>query len=173
MKLLINSLQVLNGVLIIEPTKDSLKNLNKLQAEYKPDKPYECEIAPKKKKRSLNANAYAWVLITEIANVLRTDKEEVYFEMLKKYGQSQVVSVVKEGLEIFKRSVKYCEEWQEAELNGKTFVHVKVFTGSSEFDTREMAIFIDGIVSDCKDLGIETITPTELKRLKNSWGKVG
>lgn len=170
MKLYINSLQILNGLIIIEPTKDSLKNLNKLQTEYKPDKPYTVEILPKKKKRSLNANNFAWHLITEIANVLRSSKEEVYFQMLKRYGQSQVVSVVKEGVEILKRSVKYCEEWQESTLNGKEFIHIKIYTGSSEFTSKEMSIFIDGIVSEAKELEIETLTFDEIAKLKSTWG---
>lgn len=171
MKLSINSLSIQDNKLVIEPTNDTTHTMYKLIQEYKnSNKPYECEIQPKKQKRSLNANAYAWTLLTKIADLLRTSKEEEYLNALKKYGQSQVVSVVKEGVELLKRSVKYCEEWQESELNGKTFVHIKVFTGSSEFDTKEMAIFIDGIVSDCKDLGIETMTEKEINHLKELWG---
>ena len=29
-----------------------------------------------------------------------------------------------------------------------------------------MSVLIDGIVSECKDLGIETMTPEELARIK-------
>ena len=49
------------------------------------DKDKEYEIKEYKQKRSLNANAYAWKLITEIGNVVRKSKEEVYLQMLKKY----------------------------------------------------------------------------------------
>lgn len=52
------------------------------------------EIKEYKKKRSLNANNYFWELTTELANVLRTDKEEMYFRLLQRYGQSEMVSVV-------------------------------------------------------------------------------
>ena len=51
------------------------------------DKNKKFEIKPYHKKRSLNANAYAWMLIGKIADVVRNSKEEVYIEMLKKYGQ--------------------------------------------------------------------------------------
>ncbi len=127
------------------------------------------KIDKHREKRSLNANNYAWKLISEIANVCRTSKEEVYLEMLKRYGQSEIVSVLAHIP--IKEYVKYCEEAGESKLNGKLFKHYKVFKGSSEFDTREMSIFIDGIVSDAKELEIQTMTPNEIARLKSLWGE--
>ena len=47
-----------------------------------------------KEKRSLNANNYAWKLLTEIANIIRESKETVYLDMLKRYGQSEIISVL-------------------------------------------------------------------------------
>jgi hypothetical protein len=121
-----------------------------------------------KAKRSLNANNYAWKLITEIANVTRSSKEEVYLRMLKDYGQSDLVSVLAHiPVEHY---FKYYEEAGESTLNGKLFKHYRVYKGSSEFDTREMSIFIDGIVSEAKNLGIETMTPNEIAKMKDLWG---
>ena len=125
------------------------------------------EVKKWRKKRSLNSNNYAWQLITEIANILRSNKEEIYLYMLKRYGQSQMISVYAE-VDVSK-FLKYYEEAGESQLNGKLFKHYKVYTGSSEMDTREMSILIDGIVSEAKELGIETMTPSELKSLKESW----
>ena len=51
------------------------------------DKPYTAQIKEYRKKRSLDANAYCWKLIGDIADALRTSKEEVYRLMLKRYGQ--------------------------------------------------------------------------------------
>jgi hypothetical protein len=127
------------------------------------------KIDKHREKRSLNANNYAWKLLTEIANVCRTSKEEVYLEMLKRYGQSEIVSVLAHIP--LKEYVKYCEEAGESTLNGKLFKHYKVFKGSSEFDTREMSIFLDGIVSEAKEMGIPTETPAEIARLKAMWNE--
>lgn len=118
-------------------------------------------------KRSLNANNYAWKLITEIGNVLRASKEDVYLRMLKQYGQSEIVSV--RSHVPMADYVKYFEEVGESNLNGKDFKHYKIFKGSSEYDTREMSIFIDGIVAEAKELGIQTMTPAELANLKSLW----
>ncbi len=120
-----------------------------------------------REKRSLNANAYAWKLLTEIGNVLRISKENAYFKMLKEYGQSELISV-KAHIPITEY-VKYCEEAGESTLNGTLFKHYRVYKGSSDFDKREMAIFIDGIVQEAKDLDIDTRTPEEIAKLKSLW----
>ena len=120
-----------------------------------------------REKRSLNANAYAWKLLTEIGNVLRISKEDVYFKMLKQYGQSELISV-KAHIPITEY-VKYCEEAGESTLNGTLFKHYRVYKGSSDFDKREMAIFIDGIVQEAKEQGIDTRTPDEIAQLKSLW----
>ena len=125
------------------------------------------ELKEYHEKRSLNANNYAWKLITEIANILRISKEEVYLEMLKIYGQSQIVSVIAE-IDVSKY-FKYYTEAGESILKGKKFKHYKVYMGSSEMDTKQMSILIDGIVQEAKALDIETMTPAELSRLKEAW----
>lgn len=120
-------------------------------------------------KRSRNANNYAWKLITEIGNSTRQSKDDVYLIMLKRYGQSEMISVLADipvG-----RFLKYYEEAGESTLNGKLFKHYRVYTGSSEFDTKEMSIFIDGVVCEAKELNIPTETPEELARLKSLWGE--
>lgn len=125
------------------------------------------EVKPYRQKRSLNANAYAWVLINEMANRLRTSKDEVYQEMLKRYGQSKVISVLSE-IDI-SRFVKYYEEIGKGHVEGKEFTHYRCFIGSSEYDSREMAILIDGIVDEAKELGIDTLPTTAVERMKALW----
>ena len=129
------------------------------------------EAKPFRQKRSLNANAYAWKLITDIADVLRASKDEIYLQMLKRYGQSELISVLSH-IQIG-YYVKYYEQAGESTLNGKTFIHYRVYKGSSEFDTREMAILIDGIVSEVKELNIPTETPAEIERIKSLWDQRG
>ena len=125
------------------------------------------ELKNPKKKRSLNANNYAWKLITEIGNTLRKSKEEVYLQMLKDYGQSEIVSILSNISP--NGYFKYYEKIGTGIVNNKEFTHYKIFKGSSEFDTKEMSIFIDGIVQEAEQLGINTITPKELESLKGEW----
>lgn len=122
-----------------------------------------------RERRSLNANAYAWCLIGKIGNAIRQSKDDVYFQMLKRYGQSEMISVIAHIP--IGEYVKYCEEAGESTLNGKLFKHYRVYKGSSEFDTKEMSIFIDGIVSEAQALGIQTDTPDQIAKMKSLWGE--
>ena len=133
------------------------------------DKNKKFEVKEYHKKRSLNANAYAWALIGKIADVLRSSKDEIYLEMLKKYGQSEIVSVLSDinvtGY------FKYFEEIATVKLQGKNFTHYKVFKGTSEYNTAEMAVFIDGVISEADELGIDTLPPDEVEKIKSLWGE--
>lgn len=122
------------------------------------------EIKEYKEKRSLSQNAYCWKLITEIANKISKSKEEVYLEMLKSYGQSEVISMLS-TIEP-KGFFKYYEEIGTGIVNNKEFTHYKIFKGSSEYDSKEMSIFIDGVIQECTQLGIPTLTDEEIKSMR-------
>ena len=89
--------------------------------------------------------------------------------MLKRYGQSEIISALAHIP--ISGYVKYYEEAGESTLNGKLFKHYKVYKGSSEFDSREMSTFLDGVVSEAKGIGIQTETPDEIARLKSLWSE--
>ena len=127
------------------------------------------EVKQYRQHRSLNANAYAWKLIGEIADAVRAGKDEIYIRLLKRYGQSELISVLSHVP--IGNYVKYYEQAGESKLNGKMFTHYRVYKGSSEFDTREMSVFIDGVVSEAKGLGIQTETPNQLAEMKARWGE--
>lgn len=134
---------------------------------YNQDRDKKFEIKEYKEKRSLNANAYAWLLIGKIADIMRLSKEEIYLRMLKDYGQSEVISLLSDvNVEGY---FKYYEKFGESSLKGKKFSHYKIYKGTSEYDTKEMSIFIDGVVQEAESLGIETKTPEEIERLKRLW----
>lgn len=125
------------------------------------------EVKEHRQKRSLNANAYAWTLIGKIADDTRKSKEEVYLQMLKDYGQSEMISVLSHiDLTGY---FKYFEPVATTMLQGKEFTHYKIFKGSSEYNTKEMAVLIDGIISEAKELDIETLPPVEVERLNEMW----
>ena len=126
-----------------------------------------------KQKRSLDANAYAWVLMTKIANHpdISSSKEDVYEQMLQKYGtlyedeDGYITITVKKSVDMSKVD----GHWKFIKDNGK-FSSYLMIQGSSEYDTAEMSHFIDRIVEEAKELGIETATPDELERMKQEWG---
>lgn len=121
-------------------------------------------------KRSRDANSYSWVLMQKIAEDQHTDKWSVYLEMLGRYGVFTHI-IVKPG--VVDRVVS---EWRtvknlgEVTVSGQTGIQLQCYFGSSTYDTKEMSVFIEGIVSECHELGIETATPEELDRMKKEWG---
>lgn len=125
------------------------------------------DIKEHKEKRSLNANAYAWSLIGKIAEALQVPKDEIYIQMLVDYGQSILVPLpVGENPSGF---FKYYQFMQTSSINGKDADWYKVIKGSSEYDTKEMAVFIDGLIQEAEQLDIETLPPREIERLKEMW----
>lgn len=122
------------------------------------------EIKEKKSKRSLTANAYYWSLLNQLASVMRMDNQECHFLMLKRYGQYEVVSIRSDvNLHGY---FKYYDEIGQGKVNGKEFTHYKIYKGSSQMDSKEFSILLDGVRSECEEVGIPTLTPSEIAQLK-------
>jgi len=135
-------------------------------------KDYRIKLTKWTEKRSLSANAYAFVLCTKLAQAIGSSKDEVYEQMLQAYGTVDedfppITVIAGADMTITK------EHWLRIDtrkVGGKDFDCYLRIKGSSEMDKKEMAHFIDGIVFECKQLGIETLPPDELERLKEQWG---
>ena len=127
------------------------------------------EIKEHRQKRSLSANAYCWVLCTKIAEVLNSTKDEVYLEELKRYGQALIVPVGKDRKP--DGYFKYYQFEGRRKLNDRELDFYKVFKGSSEYDSKEMSVLINGIVEDAKELDIETLEDIKIKELIKEWGE--
>ena len=130
-----------------------------------PGKKYVAELKEYRKKRSLDANAYCWVLIGQLAAKLRITPLEVYREAIRAIGGNYYVTPIKN--DAVPRYRQICEEMGDSKLDGYT--NVISYYGSSEYDTRQMSRLIDLIVMECKEQGIETMTPRELALLKEGW----
>ena len=73
---------------------EQLKNENKLNVELK----------KYKKKRTLDSNAYCWVLLGTIQDVLRVPKEEIYRDLIRNIGSYEIVPVKDEAVEKFRQA---------------------------------------------------------------------
>lgn len=146
---------------------ENLNNVVKLK-----DNKSLCNIDIKKhrEKRSLNANAYCWVLIEKIAEKMKLSKEDIYKRMLADYGTIAVDSEGKKIIFSVKANVDVSKYFKYYKFLGDSkdgqYKHYYVIKGSSEYDSAEMAKFIDGIVKDCQMIGIETMTPEEIAKLE-------
>ena len=161
------------GCLIIRPEKQDLGKAMALVRKHK-DKLYNLEVKEYRKKRSLDANAYAWVLIHKLAEAMRLTPEEVYLQQVLNVGNNFTPMCVREqDVDRFKKS------WQSNGLGwpvmdlGYSQVpgcrNLMAYHGSSTYDTDQMSRLIDNLVQDCKALDIETLSPDKLALLKEEW----
>lgn len=122
------------------------------------DKDLDCEIKVHREKRSLTANAYAWQLMSKIGKAVSPPipNDDVYEIMLRRYAPVTLVSAPK--------GVNLADYAPHAEMysEGAETAEWRVYKGSSEYDSKEMRVFVDGIKSEAEALGIETLTPAEL-----------
>ena len=124
-----------------------------------------------REKRSLDANAYAWVLMQKIAEAIHTDKWSVYLMMLERYSPVFTHIIVRpEAVERVMGEWRTLKVLGPIQVNGSSGIQLQCYFGSSTFDSKEMASFIDGIVSECKEMGIETLPPDEIERMRREWG---
>jgi hypothetical protein len=132
------------------------------------------EIKKWRKKRSLDANAYAWVLIDKIAQATGVPKTEVYRQAIREIGGvSDIVAVPDNAVDKFREGwSKQGIGWQTEILDSKPgYKRIVVYYGSSTYDTQQMAALIDSLVQEAQALGIETLPPHEIARLNSLWGE--
>jgi len=124
------------------------------------------DIAIHRKNRSIKANAYAWALCTKIADKLNSSKDEIYLKLLQRYGQSFEVNVSEDvPEEKIAETMKYYEKI--GQRNGSRIY--RVYKGTSEYDSREMSVFIDGIISEAKEIGVPVLSEEEVENIKKEW----
>lgn len=138
------------------------------------DKELSVEIKPYRKRRSLDANSYCWVLCQKLAEKLNSTKEDIYKEAIRKAGQFDFIAVTESAAEQFlkawqSKGLGWYAEALESKIEGCK--KIMVYYGSSVYDSKEMAHLIDYIVSECKEQHVETLPPDELNRMMNEWGQ--
>ena len=134
------------------------------------NKAYDITIKEHKEKRSKNANDYSWVLQDKIAKALNVSVDELHRWLVLEYGVLETITIKEQAFESAKRMFDYYKVLGDGELNGNKYIHVRAGIGTHLYNTSEMAKFIDGVVQEAQNLGIDTKTPQELEELKSLWG---
>lgn len=143
------------------------------------------EIKRYRRKRSLDANAYYWVLCTKLAKALQVSNQEIHNRMLRLYGQPEIFEgkaafitipdteqaekKVNNAMDYHLQSTSQVREG----LDGVMYRTYKLLRGSHTYNTEEMARLIDGLIGECKDAGIpdaEIASPEEKRILKERYG---
>ncbi len=123
--------------------------------------------------RSLDANAYAWVLINKLAEATGLPPKTIYRESIRDIGGSaDVLCMLERSVDEFiSRWESKGLGWQAEKMPSKIegCVNVMAYAGSSTYDTRQMSQLIDALIGDCKEFGIETLPPDKISGLLETW----
>jgi len=178
MKIKVNNIRKVytenNETEIIITTKENI-NIDDLKLIIANKKELSVEIKAYRKKRSLDSNAYCWILCQKIAEVIHSTKELVYKKVIKDVGQFELMPIKNEAVERWQKVWEskgmgwFSEVLEDSKLEG--YKKIVSYYGSSCYDVREMCVLINEIVAQCKELGIETISSNELERMKSAWGR--
>ena len=150
-----------------------LEGVTSAQLEGLDDKDLRLTLKKWREKRSLAANAYMWVLVTKIAMELKSTPEEIYEQFIMDYSLPEqdengyVVITVRGDVDMSRIPGHW--KFYQASGDWKWKSYVKMM-GSSDFDTKMMSDFLDVVIDQAESLGIETATPDEIERMKQSWG---
>lgn len=128
------------------------------------------EIKKASNRRSNSQNAFAWELIDQIAAASHEKISDIYRRAIREIGGvSTTVGMKDEAIPVFR------EGWEKDHLGRQVEIipgstrpgwsNVKIFFGSSEFDSEQMSRLLDVLIQDAESLGIPTITGKEAERL--------
>lgn len=164
-----------NFNVILEVPKQEHGNIEVLNELLQQDCLKTAKIDKKRKRRSLDANAYCFVLCDKIAKAIGSTKEIVYKHFIKQSGKFSILPIrndaVEEWIGIWEsRGLGWqAEVMRDSKFEGYT--NVINYYGSSVYDTKEMSLLIDEIVTQAKELKIEVMSPGEIEQLKEQWGR--
>ena len=145
------------------------------------DKDLSVEFKKYSEKRSLDANAYYWVLVSKLAKTLEVSNNYIHNDMLRKYGQIELIDgkpmyLVLKATEEAETAVDEAETYHlkptaqvKAGKDGELYRTYMMLKGSHEYDTQAMSRLIKGLANECTSLGIEVLTPEELARMMEAY----
>lgn len=159
------------NVLIPAPIDEMLSKLD-------PNIEYIVEIKRKVKRRSLNANAYAWVLCDKIARELSKNgyisKNDVYKRVLIECGAFTYIPVKNAAIDRFIEIWHghglgwHAEDAGPAKTEGYTII--RAYHGSSVYTVDEMRRLIDALIDECNQLNIPIENNDYINSLIQEWG---
>ena len=165
------------GWLMVKPEREDLGKAMAIVRKHK-DKLYDLEVKEHRKKRSFDANAYCWVLINKLADVMRISPVEVYRQAIQDIsGNNEVLPIKEEAVEQFKQAWSHngigwiCRDMGRSKLPG--YRNLMVYYGSSVYNSKQMSDLIETLVQDCKALDIDVMTERERSILLDEWGARG
>lgn len=124
-----------------------------------------------RKKRSLDANAFLWKCLGDMAAALGMTAMDMYLDSLERYGKFIYIQTVESGYKEVQRV------WRHTKIVGdfigvnpitgekEKYLEVLCYFGSSTYDSKEFSVLLNGVIEDMAELGLERPTDEHLKAI--------
>lgn len=154
----------------------SFSTMDNIQEEYEKLKGTEKIVVGAKrfaKKRSLNANAYMWCLLKELAEAKGTTNVEEYKYYVKDYGIFRDVQIDSKSVETMiyswsMQGIAWIADVLDYSENAE-YKTLRLYYGTSVYNNKQMARILNAVVEDCKAGGITTKEDLEIERMVKEW----
>lgn len=144
-----------------------------LLKEYDSRRTYTAEIKRFRKRRSKNANDMCWAMCEQLADAIRSTKEEVYRDQIRKVGVYKDFHLPPDEAKTFRAAWEQLGTgWvtEQVDDDGPLLV-IRAYYGSSRYNTKQMSRLIDSLIEDCDAVGICTMSESEKNLLLEDWGR--
>ena len=147
-------------------TNGNLEDIEKLK-----EKDLTISLSRYRKKRSLDANAFLWKCLGDMAAVLGMTAWDMYLYSLKRYGKYTYIKIIETAYTSLQKV------WRETKIVGETmeknpetgeqckYLEVLCYFGSSTYDSKEFSVLLSGVIEDMAELGLERPTDDHLKAI--------
>lgn len=132
------------------------------------------EVFVKKKKRSNSSNSLFWSYLQKLCEELNLDVIQEYRKRVKELSIFQTFELDTKNVPTFEHlwshnGIAYFTE-KVQENGNKTLINA--YYGSSSYNSKQMSKLIDGLMQDCRSVGIQTPEDLEIEELiRREYGK--
>lgn len=138
---------------------------------FKEEEKLTIKIDKYKERRSLNANAYFHSLVNRLGRYFNISDDEMKIKINLQYGtiakddNGKILGAkVPKGMDI-KKYYPYAKWYKDDE----GFDCYLFYKRTHELNTLEFSQLLNGVVQECKDVGIQTLDDIEIQRLINEY----
>lgn len=157
-------------IIIYSREKNALNRVYENVRPIDPKKDYTLTLKKTKVKRSLDANAYMWKLLSLLGEKVKNSPIELYKHFVRLFGQYYIVPIREDAIKAYiaiweSNGVGWFAEDLGACRKTEGYHNIKTYYGTSEYSTKQMSTLLDEVIYECKAQGIETLPPEEIKNL--------
>ena len=117
-------------------------------------RPYDLILKPYYPNKSNKQLAAIWAKIHEIAYAVGNTDDGIYLLLLRRYAPSSLYRTDEHGVKDLRQDYRIVDITDYRKADNTYFC--RCYKGLSKMTTQEAAHFLDGVLDECKEIGIST-----------------